>query len=196
MDHRFASCLLGLVIAVVLIVGLPECAAAQDQKVDVAGGYSYSQVPYWPDWKGSDVPRGWFASVGGYLTPLFGIVGEVNGAYKTSSLALVGGRTFEEKDTIHYVMFGPKVRSRQGPARGFAQFLVGARMTSFDSSSSDGGAGFSASSTHFAIAPGGGVDVKVSDNLGVRLGANLKLTTISGEWFKLYQVNVGLVWGR
>jgi hypothetical protein len=198
MDHRFASCLLALVIAVVLIVGLPERAAAQDQKVDVAGGYSFSHATAGSGTNlpgsGTNLPMGWFASVGGYLTPLFGIVGEVNGAYKTSSLTTVTQGTLEDKRRIHYVMFGPRVRSRQGPARGFAQVLVGAKMSSLSSTSPSG---FSVSATHFAVAPGGGVDMRASPgSVGVRLGANLTLNESGGEWFKVYQVNVGLVWGR
>ena len=54
---------------------------------------------------------------------------------------------------------------------------------------------FSESETDFAVQPGGGVDVKVSDNVGVRVGFNFRAIRPSdnGDWGKVIQVVAGVV---
>lgn len=63
-----------------LVVGLAVPAMAQTaSKVDVSGGYNLLHSD------GETIPGGWYADVEGKVAPMFGVVGQVTGNYKTVS---------------------------------------------------------------------------------------------------------------
>jgi len=76
---------LGVVFLAILIILTTSgrVRAAAPSTLDVAGGYSYSYIT---NGEGASYPAGWFASVGGHLTPVFAIVGEGGAAYRTESI--------------------------------------------------------------------------------------------------------------
>lgn len=99
---------------------------------------------------------------------------------------------------MHSFLAGPRVMSQQGMVTVFGQVLFGGVHSSTDVSGSASGVtvSFSESETDFAIQPGGGVDVKLSDNVGARVGFNFRAIRPSddGEWGKVVQVVAGIVW--
>ncbi len=191
MSRMSISRLLGFVAAFMIVVGLPAYAAAAD--ADVAGGYSFQRITNEP---GTNIPGGWFASVGGNVTPMFGVVFDVSGAYKTESESF-SGVTVSSKSRMHSFMAGPRVMSQQGLVTVFGQVLFGGVHLSTEMSGSGAGVTVSGSETEtdFAIQPGGGVDVKVSGKVGVRVGVNYRAIRPkdSGEWGKVVQVVAGVV---
>lgn len=77
-----------LAVAIVLLAALllaPGRAIAQERNVEISGGYSFLHEGGGDGEEGLSVPAGWDASGGGYLNNWLGIVGEVNGHYKTVS---------------------------------------------------------------------------------------------------------------
>ena len=190
---------LSVTAACVLVLGSTTALRAQDRpSIDAAGGYSFSYIT---NDGGSSLPGGWFASVGGYITPTFAIVGEGTGAYKSEAFTFSNaGLTMnvETRERIYTYQVGPRFRSRSAASKVFGQFLVGAATLSSDAVMS--GTGMSASGngseTYFAFTPGGGVDVKASQHLALRFSANFQFIVPrqGGNWGKVFQTGVGLVW--
>jgi len=191
-----------LVIPTVLLVflGCSQPAHAQEQSaVDLAGGYQYSYIT---NGGGTGFPGGWFASVGGHISPVFAIAGEASGAYKTESMSgSNAGFTISAnlQLRLYTFMVGPRLTSRPGTARVFGQFLVGGATLSGSGTATAGDitVSSSGSETYFAFAPGGGVDVKASRHLGLRIFASFQLLNTksnANEWGKVFETGVGLVW--
>ena len=90
--------------------------------------------------------NGWNASLAGNVDRWFGIAADFSGAYKSGQ-------------HLHTYMFGPVFSLRSGKVTPFAHALFG---------------GVSGGTTAFAMAFGGGVDVKVADKVAFRL--------IQGDW--------------
>jgi hypothetical protein len=122
---------------------------------DFSAGYQYTHISFTG---GSDnIPAGWYAS---YTYPVakqgdavWGVFGEVNGAYKN------GGK-------LH--VYGVGVRgtfTQSMQAKPYVEFLVGG------ATSSGGGSSTSA----FALQLGGGVDVPaVPDKVDIRIGVDYR----------------------
>lgn len=116
--------------------------SAQDYpKGELFGGYQFTHLE--PNLNAN----GWNASITGNANRWFGVTADFGGAYKN------GGR-------IHTVMAGPVFSLRQSEkVTPFAHVLLGAAVAS----------GGGTSSTAFATAVGGGLDVKVNEHVAVRL---------------------------
>ncbi len=133
-----------LLCAVLLIAGI--AVAQEAPKAEVFGGYSYMRS------EGLNI-NGWNASVTGNLTKNFGITSDFSGHYKNSA-------------NMYNFLFGPQVSASFKTVKPFAHALFGAnRLGGSATNLALGG-----SDTAFAMAFGGGVDVKLNKNFGVRLG--------------------------
>ena len=109
------------------------------------------------DW--TKFKSGWYADVAGNVTPVVSIVGQVTGNYKTFEDDPDG----DFKLKLHTFMAGVR-GSSTGNVSGFGQVLVGGANVK-------GSIGtFSASETDLAIQVGGGVNVRGSGAVGLRLG--------------------------
>jgi Outer membrane protein beta-barrel domain len=165
--------------ALVLVAALPLRAAAADDRIDFAVGYSLMHD--------SDVdgnfPLGWFASVGKSVTPMIGIVGDVSGNYKTINLA----PDVDAKLRVHTFMAGPRWASRQGQMTPWAQVLFGAAHMSGSVF------GIGDSETDFAWQPGGGIDYELNNGINLRFGANLRFIHSSSNVGKEFQFIAGIV---
>jgi len=168
-----------LVGAFVLVAALPLRAAAADDRIDFAVGYS---LMHDSDVDGS-FPLGWFASVGKNVTPMVAIVGDVSGAYK--SIAVAPG--VDAKLKVHTFMAGPRWASRQGQMTPWAQVLVG--MANLSGSVF----GVGDSETDFAWQPGGGLDYELANGINLRFGGNLRFIHSSGNVGKEFQFVAGIV---
>lgn len=123
---------------------------------------------------------GWNTSFAGNLSPWIGVIGDVGGNYKT-----VSGVTFK----IHTYLSGIRVtgRSEFGRINPFGQFLVGLAQ------SRAGVRGFSISGNDFAIQPGGGVDIGLSNSVAVRLQMDFRTIFSEGEKFNEFRFMPGIV---
>jgi opacity protein-like surface antigen len=154
-------------------------ASAQEQKGDVAFGYSLIHDSELEE----TFPMGWAFAANGNLNDMFSVVGEIGGNYKTVD---VFGTDFSFR--VHSFMGGMRFRNDQGKAVPFAQVVLGlARLNaSF--------LGESESSNEFAIQPGGGVDFRVTDRFAVRVQGDYRIITGEDSWNE-FRFGVGGVLG-
>src|SRR5947208_15206273 len=103
----------------------------------------------------TNFPFGWFASVGKTVTPMWAIVGDISGNYKT----LQAAPGVDVKLRVHTFMAGPKLYARQGQMTPWAQLLLGA------ASLSRSAFGIGASEADLAFPPGGRNDFDVQNNI-------------------------------
>lgn len=174
MTHNIKRSIAYAVIAV-CAAALP--AAAQDPpKVQFAGGYQLLRE------EGENLPVGWFAEISRGVTPAIGVVGLVSGGYKSinETQTISGVAVTAEGDlSIHMFMGGVRYAVRNNPAAvPFAHVLLGGvrGSVSVTGSATVGGQTFSTSesdsSTEFGLLAGGGIDVRLTDRVGLRLGAD------------------------
>jgi opacity protein-like surface antigen len=142
----------------------PQSASAQGAPAgEVAGGYVFMR-----DFEiDTNFPLGWFASAGVNLSEMFTVVGEVSGSYATIDLF---GTDVDAN--VHTFMGGARFVRRMDRVTPFAQVLVGLARAG-------GGVDFlgvqiSDAVTDFAIQPGGGVDVRLTERLSARVGADYR----------------------
>jgi opacity protein-like surface antigen len=149
-----------LVAMVVLCLATPA-SAQQDRRFDLSGGYSRGKFV---DFDVDQQFHGWIASAAGNVMPWLGLVGEVGGNYETFSFG-----EFDVDVSLHSFMSGARVQLPSNPrVTPFGQLLVGAVRLA------GGAMGRSTSETRFALQPGGGVDVWVARNVGVRVGGDYR----------------------
>ena len=117
------------------------------------------------------------------LKPWLGIVGDVSGNYSTGSGVL---------GSTHNALAGPRFTGRPngGRVNPFGQFLAGIQYTNVH------GLGISESLVNFAIQPGGGVDIKLSDSLAVRMQLDYRTSFHDGFNYSAFRFAPGIVISR
>lgn len=146
---------LGSLLGLMLVLSLT--AAAQDApKAEIFGGYSY--VRFNPGSitgiSGQNL-NGASGSVSFNAKPAFGIVMDFGG-YRLGNIAGSG----LSANVISY-LFGPRIVARGARVEPFIQVLFGGTRIS--------GAGVGASDSAFAMTFGGGMDLKASTHVAIRL---------------------------
>jgi opacity protein-like surface antigen len=180
-----------LVTAAALGAALP--AVAQTPRIEVSGGYQFLNVS--ADLESIDtgdvpvrnvdqsLPTGWYVDLAGNLNRHFGVVFEAGGNYKSisESATFAGVAASATADLrVHEFMGGVRYNSRANPTViPFGQFLVGAvngsaKVTASGSVTGLPGFSFSgeASGTDLALQAGGGMQLRLTDKFGVRVGAD------------------------
>jgi hypothetical protein len=165
-----------ILLTAILLTALSMPAKAQEPpSVEVFGGYSYFR----PDGGGN--LHGWNASVAGNFNRWFGLVGDFSGHYGSQSFRadfsdpdLPGTITARaNSDTsVHFLLFGPQITSRKNEKlMPFAHALFGAAhlRTKAILTLGDLASEISFGDTSFAVGIGGGVDLKLSESVGLRL---------------------------
>ena len=171
----------------------PLCAAqtatTDDRRFEFFVGYSNLQaegVPERNTTEGSFTDRVFGDSSGlhgvnleatGYMTPRFGLTGDFSYNARDRSFTPAGGGTGDVDTRVFNVLGGPQVRfPNQTRAMPFLRALFGVANTRFNVSSSTqastGGnvtTSFTTNATDFAMALGGGLDVRVGDRVGLRV---------------------------
>ena len=150
-------------IGVVFLFLLPLAAMAQDTpKAEVFGGYSYLRANVLPR-VGIDLNlNGWNGSVSGNVNDWLGVTADFSGQYGRPSF--LGFSPEGLKTNVHSFLFGPSVAYRGNSALvpfGHALFGVSRGYANLF--------GFNVSDSAFAMAFGGGVDLKLGDAIAVRL---------------------------
>jgi opacity protein-like surface antigen len=157
---------IGLVI--LSLLSLEEAGFSQGTpKAEIFGGYSFARQG------DANIGAGWNGSVEGKLTDWFGIVADVSGHYYSKDLLVVQGPSnavVKANLSLHMFRFGPQFTMRSGKAAPFVHALFGAANAKVTGGLQIGSANFSVSdsSTDFAAAVGGGVDVDVTDRFAIR----------------------------
>ena len=139
-----------------LTIAASSPAQAQVANADFSVGYQATHVPdLW-------FPIGFYVDASGNVTPMFRLVGEFSGAYKSEDTGIGDSVTFK----IHTFMGGARVMSQMNPqVTAFGQVLVGGANVNN---------GFGDSLTKFALQIGGGANVAVTGNLTIRVGADYR----------------------
>jgi hypothetical protein len=175
---------------------IPPSSLLQQQPVSAPPSQNYSFYPSLETGIGWSILRdsllgdvgldatsfvGWNTSFAGNLTPWMGLVGDVGGNYKN-----VLGVNLR----LHTFLGGVRVtgRSEFGRINPFGQVLAGL----VQSSASYSGLGIS-SGNDFAIQPGGGVDIGLSDSIAVRMQFDYRTIFDEGERFNEIRFMPGIV---
>lgn len=165
------------VLSVVLCLSV-EAFGQEFPKAEVSAGYSFLR-----DETIDRNSHGWVGSVAGNLSPLLGIVGEIGGNYNTTQIL---GSDLDLR--IHSFLGGAQFSARANPRiTPFAHFLLGVARTSGSY------LGTGASTTDFAIQPGGGVDWWMRPKVGVRIGGDYRRIFYDGGDSNEFRIQAGLV---
>lgn len=179
-------------LCIVGVLGFSASSHAQTvPRAEFSAGWRLLNIPDAVGTESETLPLGWYADVAGNLTPMFAVVGEVGGNYKNFDdvLAQLGANVNVDVNVnVHTFMGGVRFSARQNPAFtpyvqalfGLAhaksdvegQVTVGGRTISLDESMSD---------SEFAFDADGGVNIRLSDALALRVGAGyLRVGTSDG----------------
>jgi hypothetical protein len=165
-----------MILAGVLLVS----SMAFGQRAEVFGGYQYLRLNTGVPGVDSINLNGWNASLSGFFNNYLGATADFGGAY---------GSPFSVNTKLHTFMFGPVVRLHNPtPLVPYAHVLFGGAHGSVDA------LGIGGSSTDFAWAAGGGVDLKFAPFLSFRL-AQIDYMQIreSGESVNNFRYSGGIV---
>jgi hypothetical protein len=144
-------------VTAVLALGFAENALAQRSAFDVAGGYQFTGMA------DQTLPVGWSAGISTPIGGAWGLAAEVSGAYRTERDQDLG---VDVRLSVHTLGIGVRWSSR-GPAGvvPFLQVLGGASRATAHARPFDTDVG--ETSTSFMLQPGAGVDVGLSDSVGL-----------------------------
>lgn len=163
------------------LLALAVPAAAQsDEKGNVAVSYSLMHDSELEE----TFPMGWAFAVSSNMGSMFAVVGEVGGNYKSVSVLAT-----DVNLRVHSFMGGVRFMNQSDTVVPFAQVLVGGAHMSVSALGEGDGA------TRFAIQPGGGVDVRVSDKLRMRTQGDFRIINVEDESINEFRFSVGLVFG-
>jgi len=182
---RVAGVALCLVLA-----GAAPLFAQDTPRAEVSGAYA---VLHDTD-RSETFPVGWVVSAGGNVNSWLGVVAEVGGSYRNCDNCQRGpfaSQDFRGTD-LHLTVFsflgGPKIAARLPVVTPFGQVLFGGTHIS-------GGVEWDgALNTGFTYQPGGGVDVRVAPNVGVRVEGDYRVIRTSGHNNKQTRFLAGVVW--
>ncbi len=164
--------LLVLLAGAVLLLPLSLAAQESYPKAEVFGGYSFLRTNitdrYAPTLEGFYPAQdyslhGWEGSVAGNLNSWFGLKADFSGHYDISEAARNGSIV---GSNVHSFLFGPQFTSRaSNHFQPYVHALFGAARGAYDYEPPFR----DIVSTKFAMAVGGGVDIRLSDAVAVRL---------------------------
>jgi len=197
-------------------LGAPLSAAAQTPRIEVSAGYQFldisadlaslatGEIPV-PSVDQS-LPVGWYVDLAGNLNRHFGVVFAMGGNYKSISESVTFGGLAASASVdlkVHEFMGGVRFSSRANPTVvPFGQFLIGAINGSAKVTASGSIAGspefsFSddVSGTDIALQAGGGMQLRLADTVGVRVGADY-IRIFSVEGVNAFRFGVGVVLAR
>ena len=179
---------LGGVVLCLFLLATPSYA--QTPRAEISGGYSFMH----DNDRSEDFSAGWVVSAIGNINGWIGVATEVGGSYRTCTKCQRGpfaSTKFRGTDLnlrVYTYMAGPRVASHAISAvTPFAQVLFGG-------SHIGGGVEWAgALNTGFTYQPGGGVDIRVRPNVGIRLQGDYRVIRTSGLNSKESRFLVGVV---
>jgi len=178
------------VLACALGAAIAAPAAAQTATTELSGGYQFTRTP------DLNLPPGWYVDVAGKVAPMFAVVGEVAGAYKSETIA-AGTSSVDATVSLHTFMGGVRVAAPTHPkVVPFGQVLLGAARVGGGVTASGPAVSVievSDAETRFALQIGGGVNLMTSGAFGVRLGADYRRIFISDGGENEFRLVAGVV---
>ena len=143
----------------------------------------------------ASVPLGWNASVAANLTPWLSTVVEVGGHYQSlnDDTGIPGFNVSRNKQTY---MSGVRFSGRIGGGRvnPFGQVLADFMYRRVDVQSPFvGNSQTTMSEFPFAIQPGGGVDIKLSESIALRMQVDVQTVFADGEASRTFRFAPGIV---
>lgn len=196
-----------------LFAALPTGSNAQERGfipvpvAEVAAGYTflrdYENVE--PGTSGTNLPTGWFTSGAYNVNHWMGLVGEATGSYKNGAFERFEDGLNVSADLRAYtVMGGPRFFYKRGRMSPFAQVLAGTAHHRITGKAIMEGLniGSTETTTDFALQPGGGLTVYLTESVGVRLAGDYRAVFFNdeGETYRQNQFRFlsGLTfgWGR
>ncbi len=176
-----------LFLFVALTLALPLIAQAQDSpRTEIFGGYSYLRLD--DDLNDDQDLNGWNASVNQTIFKKWlAFKADFSGHYGDSSIIFGPGSDL----TTYLFLFGPQFTLRKYERfQPFGHVLFGAARVDLDNDL----LGLDLDDTAFALAAGGGVDVKVINRVWVRLfQADYVLTRFADDNQHNFRASSGLV---
>lgn len=164
--------------------------AAQTATTELSAGYQFTRTP------DLSLPLGWYVDVAGNVAPMFAVVGEVSGAYKSETIS-VGTSSVDATVRLHTFMGGVRVVARTNPKLvPFGQVLFGAARLSGGVTASGPAVSVIAATdadTELALQIGGGLNLMTSESFGVRVGADYRRIFISGGGENEFRLVAGVV---
>lgn len=165
----------GIVLCLFLLGTAP--LRAQTPRAEISGGYSFLHDRD----RSESFPAGWVASAARNVNGWIGVAVEVGGNYRTCADCQRGPFTSQQSRgddlslRVYTFMVGPRVAARSIPAvTPFAQFLFGGSHLS-------GGVEFDGSlTTGLTYQPGGGVDIRMTPKVGLRLQGDYRVIRTQG----------------
>jgi hypothetical protein len=179
-------------LCIAAVLGFSASSHAQTApRAEFSAGWRLLNIPDAVGTESETLPLGWYADVAGNLTPMFAVVGEVGGNYKNFNDVLAELGTNVNVDVnvnVHTFMGGVRFSARQNPAfTPYVQALFGLAHAKTDVEGQVTVAGRtislneSMSDSEFAFDADGGVNIRLSDALAVRVGAGyLRVGTSDG----------------
>ena len=182
-----------MLAATLFIAAIPAHAQGNYPIAEIFGGYSYLSFDTGAGFD-DDIDdffdnREGFHGIGFNaafnLSKHFGIVGDISYHRKTEDIGIA-----DLKTNKYYFLFGPRVYARGDNVTGFAHALVGGARTTLTSDAFQGNLD---SRTDFALGFGGGVDVKLTDGIALRVfQVDYIPVRTDGEWFHDLRAQVGI----
>ena len=170
-------------ITLLILCCVPLAAAQSDDspRVEFFAGYSVLRTDYKAEqpnppmpvivaFSGKQTLNGFNVSATGYLTQGFGITGDFSGHFKTNSVPDALGGNIEEKIRVFNILAGPQYKFRNDSRfTPFVRVLGGVAQTRARIEVSSLNVSDTLSSTDFAMAIGGGLDIRVNDRIHLRV---------------------------
>ena len=167
-----------LATSLIPLLWLTTLAQSNTPKAELFGGYSYA----------GDSTHGFDASITGNVNEWFGVVADFGKQYTD-----INGTDSREEIRTQTYLFGPQFSLRRTRrVTPFARALFGASR--IQTEATEFGQTFAFSDTSFALAVGGGVDVRINDRFAIRaVQAEYLRTRFFGETQNKGRISFGLV---
>lgn len=162
-----------LVLGVVLLFAIPAFAQDDSGKVEVSGYFSFARWNPAKNFANSVNLYGGGGSLTYFFTQYIGIKGEFTGygsQNQTIRCAACEGNIVASGNLFTY-LFGPVIKKRTGTFQPYGHILLGGGHSNvYANVATQGGLGASPSGNAFAMAVGGGFDIKVAQHISLRAG--------------------------
>jgi opacity protein-like surface antigen len=162
-----------LVLGIVLLFAIPAFAQDDQGKVEVSANFSFARWNPAKNYANSVNLYGGGGSFTYFLTQYIGVKAEFLGygsQNQTITCNACEGNIVASGNLFTY-MFGPVAKKRSGTFQPYGHILLGgAHSNVYANVAAQGGLGASPSSNAFAMAVGGGLDIKLSRVISLRAG--------------------------
>ena len=177
-----------IVVPLLIVLALAAAPVAYAQEpglpvplADLSAGYVFMHdfTDIGPDKDGVNFPVGWYFSGAFNPTAWFGIVGEVSGSYKNNlEINYLNIVQTSNDAQVYTFLGGARFFKKVGRVVPFAQILTGVahmRVKSvFSWPGPDVGNTIEEDATDFALQPGGGVTVYLTERVGARVAVDYR----------------------